>query len=75
MGNLYTKVAAESGLAWRKSSHSNAESNCVEIAAFTGRATAVRDSKDPAGPALVFPADGWQAFVSSVRAGDFPADY
>ncbi|MFC8450834.1 DUF397 domain-containing protein [Kitasatospora sp. NPDC057223] len=34
----------------------------------------VRDSKNPDGPALVFPAAAWQAFVTGVRAGDFPAD-
>ncbi|MFE4606108.1 DUF397 domain-containing protein [Kitasatospora indigofera] len=33
----------------------------------------VRDSKDPFGPALVFPAAAWQSFVAGVRAGDFPA--
>ncbi|MFD0402297.1 DUF397 domain-containing protein [Kitasatospora sp. NPDC127121] len=33
----------------------------------------VRDSKDPHGPVLVFPAVAWEAFVSAVREGDFPA--
>ncbi|WP_341846047.1 DUF397 domain-containing protein [Streptomyces rubellomurinus] len=33
----------------------------------------VRDSKDPQGPALVFPASAWAAFVAAVRKGDFPA--
>ncbi|MFG2916743.1 DUF397 domain-containing protein [Kitasatospora sp. NPDC048298] len=33
----------------------------------------VRDSKDPQGPALVFPAVAWEAFVAAVREGDFPA--
>ncbi|MEU9076514.1 DUF397 domain-containing protein [Kitasatospora sp. NPDC048538] len=31
----------------------------------------VRDSKDPHGPALVFPADAWQSFVAAVRCGEF----
>ncbi|MFE2411076.1 DUF397 domain-containing protein [Kitasatospora sp. NPDC059408] len=35
-------------------------------------AVPVRDSKDPNGPALVFPAPAWESFVSAVRAGDFP---
>ncbi|MDH6109678.1 hypothetical protein P3T36_000449 [Kitasatospora sp. MAP12-15] len=34
----------------------------------------VRDSKDPDGPALLFSANAWQAFVDGLRAGDFPAD-
>ncbi|MFD4399766.1 DUF397 domain-containing protein [Kitasatospora sp. NPDC058478] len=33
----------------------------------------VRDSKDPQGPALVFPAAAWEAFVMAVREGDFLA--
>ncbi|MFE4393559.1 MULTISPECIES: DUF397 domain-containing protein [Streptomycetaceae] len=32
----------------------------------------VRDSKDSQGPALVFPASAWEAFVAAVREGDFP---
>ncbi|MFD9593410.1 DUF397 domain-containing protein [Kitasatospora sp. NPDC086009] len=32
----------------------------------------VRDSKDPDGPALLFPASAWDSFLAAVRAGDFP---
>ncbi|MFF2117109.1 DUF397 domain-containing protein [Kitasatospora sp. NPDC058184] len=32
----------------------------------------VRDSKDPHGPALVFPAAAWEAFVKAVRTGGLP---
>ncbi|MFJ3217600.1 DUF397 domain-containing protein [Kitasatospora sp. NPDC086801] len=32
----------------------------------------VRDSKDPSGPTLAFPAPAWQAFVAAVREGEFP---
>ncbi|MEV8322739.1 DUF397 domain-containing protein [Kitasatospora sp. NPDC056731] len=32
----------------------------------------VRDSKDPDGSVLVFPASAWTSFLSSVQAGDFP---
>jgi hypothetical protein len=32
----------------------------------------VRDSKNPDGPALVFSAGAWSAFVAGVKAGDFP---
>ncbi|MFJ8477394.1 DUF397 domain-containing protein [Kitasatospora sp. NPDC094011] len=31
----------------------------------------VRDSKDPHGPALAFPADAWRSFVAAVRTGEF----
>ncbi|MEV0193842.1 DUF397 domain-containing protein [Kitasatospora purpeofusca] len=29
----------------------------------------VRDSKDPSGPVLLFPAASWQSFVSALRDG------
>jgi hypothetical protein len=49
-------VPAESltGADWRKSSRSGAVGNCVELAPLAG-VTAIRDSKCPTGPALVFP--------------------
>jgi hypothetical protein len=58
------------GLVWRKSCYSGDEGNCVEVADLSvGRA--VRDSKDPLGPALVFTAAGWAAFTLGVKAGEF----
>ncbi|MFD7105889.1 DUF397 domain-containing protein [Streptomyces celluloflavus] len=33
----------------------------------------VRDSKDPHGPVLVFRADGWVSFVTSIKGGEFAA--
>ncbi len=56
---------------WIKSSHSGAYNNCVEIAGLDHNDRAVRDSKDPAGPALRFPAAQWAAFSAGVRAGEF----
>jgi Domain of unknown function (DUF397) len=59
---------------WITSSYSGANGgNCVEVApGFTG-VVPVRDSKDPQGPALVFPADAWTAFLGGVRRGEFPS--
>lgn len=55
---------------WRKSSYSGSEGgDCVEVAAV-GAHVAVRDSKDPQGPALVFPAAAFSAFVGSVIDGE-----
>ena len=47
-----------SGVLWRKSSYSNGQANCVEIAALRGGRTTVvvRDSKAPGGSALMFSA-------------------
>ncbi|MFF7631747.1 DUF397 domain-containing protein [Kitasatospora sp. NPDC008050] len=50
---------------WQKSSWSNEEDACVECAAVSG-AIAVRDSKDPAGPALRFSREAWVAFAGAV---------
>ncbi|GAA2130838.1 hypothetical protein GCM10009760_03890 [Kitasatospora kazusensis] len=58
---------------FKKSSYSQAGGECVETALTSSRGQAVRDSKDPDGPVLVFPADAWSAFVAGVRSGDFPA--
>jgi hypothetical protein len=52
--------------AWRKSSYSGSEGNCVEVA-WLAPATAVRDSKNPTGPVLTFPVRAWSSFLH--RAG------
>ncbi|MER8105227.1 DUF397 domain-containing protein [Kitasatospora sp. NPDC059811] len=57
---------------WYKSSYSAQANECVEAGNVVAGGMAVRDSKDPSGPALVFPADAWSAFLTGVKAGDFP---
>lgn len=59
---------------WRKSSYSGGGGGqCIEVADGFAGVTPVRDSKDPSGPALLFPASAWQAFVTAVRIGEFDA--
>ncbi|MFD4536124.1 DUF397 domain-containing protein [Kitasatospora sp. NPDC058397] len=59
---------------WRKSSYSGTNGgDCIEVApGFPGRVP-VRDSKDPGGPVLVFPAAAWHIFVAALQNGEFPA--
>jgi hypothetical protein len=57
---------------WFKSSFSSSNGgNCVEVARNLSGIVAVRDSKNPDGPVLVFTPDEWQAFVAGVHAGEF----
>ncbi|MCX5213054.1 DUF397 domain-containing protein [Kitasatospora sp. NBC_00240] len=55
---------------WRKSSYSNGQGGCVEVADGYPGITPVHDSKDPQGPALVFPTGAWQAFVTATAGGE-----
>ena len=57
---------------WRKSSYSGTNGgNCVEVARNLAEVVAVRDSKDPAGPELVFTPDDWHMFTAALRGGGF----
>ena len=57
---------------WRKASYSSTNGGaCVEVAGNLPGIVAVRDSKDPSGPVLVFAPDEWRAFTAQVRAGQF----
>ncbi|KAF0849448.1 DUF397 domain-containing protein [Nocardia caishijiensis] len=54
---------------WFKSTRSSANKDCVEVAFLFGGRVGVRDSKNPAGPALVFDGPSWDAFTRSIDAG------
>jgi hypothetical protein len=58
------------GSAWRKSSASSSNANCVEVRG-QGDAVDVRDSKDPDGPVLSFGPGEWATFVAEVKLGEF----
>lgn len=55
---------------WRKSSYSSDQGQCVEVADNLDAATAVRDSKDPNGSALVFDRSRFTGFLESVKTGE-----
>jgi hypothetical protein len=63
---------------WRKSSYSSGNGGaCVEVAVVPGAkegsdlVIAVRDSKSPGDPALIFTPAEWRAFTAGVHDGEF----
>lgn len=64
-------VHLQETLAWRKSSASNPTGNCVELAATADGGVAMRNSRHPGGPTLVYTRAEIAAFLDGVRAGEF----
>ncbi|MCK9871015.1 MULTISPECIES: DUF397 domain-containing protein [Nocardiopsis] len=75
MHPIYNGVPAGSlpKVVWTKSSWSNPDGNCVEVAALPDGDIAVRNSRDPQGPALVYTPAEIEAFVRGAKTGDFDA--
>lgn len=61
------------GVVWRKSRRSNPSGNCVELAALPGGGFAIRNSRHPEGPALVYTREEIAAFLGGAKDGDFDA--
>lgn len=58
-------------LTWLKSRHSNPSGNCVEVACLPNGEIAVRNSRQPAGPALVYTRAEIAAFLQGAKEGEF----
>lgn len=59
------------GAVWRKSHRSNPSGNCVELAELSGGHVALRNSRHPSGPALVYTGSEMSAFILGAKDGDF----
>jgi Domain of unknown function (DUF397) len=59
------------GVTWRKSRHSGQLGNCVESAPLDSGDVAVRNSRHPGGPALIFTRDEMAAFLAGAKDGEF----
>ena len=55
---------------WRKSRHSNSDGACVEAAALSDGRVAVRDSRHPEGPAMIYTRTELATFVRAAKKGD-----
>ncbi|MGW1771768.1 DUF397 domain-containing protein [Streptomyces sp. NPDC002104] len=74
MMGLHNGVAAGSlvGIRWVKASASDGLNDCVEVAEV-GESVAMRNSRDPEGPALIFTRSELAAFVDGASKGEFDA--
>ena len=73
MQDIHNGISAAElvGASWTKSQRSNSQGACVEIARLDSATVAMRNSRDPQGMALVYPADAVRALVGAVRTGEF----
>jgi hypothetical protein len=73
MTNSYNGIAATAlaDVTWQKSQHSNPNGACVEVALLPDGGIAVRNSRFPTGPALVYTRAEIAAFLAGAKAGEF----
>jgi hypothetical protein len=67
----HSMPAALAGMTWRKSTYSGCLGNCVEVATLYGGEVALRNSRHPSGPALIFSRDEMAAFLAGVKDNNF----
>ena len=73
MQDIYNGISAAhlDGAVWKKSERSNSQGACVELARLDSTTVAMRNSRDPQGTALIYPATAVRAMVGALRSGDF----
>lgn len=59
------------GVVWLKSRHSNSQGSCVEFAKLPGGNVAVRNSRFPDGPALIYTPAEVEAMLRGAKDGEF----
>lgn len=69
MSQMHTTAAEIDGLAWRKSRRSGTQGKCVELAPTEGQ-VAMRNSREPHGTILAFPAPSMAAFLGAIKSGE-----
>lgn len=73
MHHVYNGMAATElrGVVWQKSRHSNSQGSCVEFAKLPDGDVAMRNSRYPDGPALVYTPAEIEALLLGVKDGEF----
>ncbi|MBM9620196.1 MULTISPECIES: DUF397 domain-containing protein [Streptomyces] len=73
MHHVYNGMTATElqGVVWQKSRHSNSQGSCVEFAKLPGGDVAMRNSRHPEGPALVYTPAEIEALLLGVKDGEF----
>ncbi|MEH0407436.1 DUF397 domain-containing protein [[Kitasatospora] papulosa] len=73
MSDFRNGISADSleGVHWKKSRHSGPQGNCVELAALPDGGFALRNSRDPQGPALIYSREEIDAFLHGAKEGEF----
>ena len=70
VAKITLSASERESLSWLKAHSSSANGACIEIASATGN-IAIRDSKDPNGPILVYTQSEFSAFLEGARKGEF----
>jgi Domain of unknown function (DUF397) len=69
-GKIMLSESERRDLAWHKAQRSTNNGQCIEVASAVGK-IAIRDSKDPDGPILVYTPAEFSAFLEGARNGEF----